>query len=172
MSAPARRAAATATIIIPRLLETSLVPSCISFSSFLTSQHSRARRDLGRVGQVTNGVAGPLRVPRDVFDEVAGDVALRHGRRARAWIAVPANDVERGEVDHRNDVVAATGERTERRDDQRHDPRVVLAVVRPVDRCSTSVGPAENSLLHPLIDLTDRATGLGLHALPGFGSAP
>ena len=76
-------------------------------SSFGSIASARGRRASAQSGSQTS-FAGPMWVRRRVLDEVAGDVALRHGVRAGAGIAVPADDVEGAEVDHRHDVVAAS----------------------------------------------------------------
>src|SRR6266511_2888875 len=165
---PARSAAAAATANVPRLVEISFVATFIGGSSSrLASQHGRTGRELSGVGQVADGFARPCRIAWDVLDEVARDVALRHRDGAWAGVAVPADDVERAEVDHRHDVVAAAAERAEGRDDQRDDAPVVLRVVRPVDRCRARARTAENPVLQPLLDLPHGAARLRLDAGPG-----
>src|SRR4051812_6307859 len=158
-------------MIAPRLLETNFVASCMTFL-LLACELRAARRELRWIGEMADRVTGPCRVTRDVLDEMAGDEALRD--RGRPWtrIAVPADDIERAEVDHGDDVVAAARERAERSDDERHDARVVLAVVRPVDGCCAAVGAAENPVFHAVLDLPDSAARLGLDALPRLGRSP
>src|SRR5215204_1915314 len=141
----------------------------VPWDFLLTGQYWDARRE--RVA-VADGLAGSARVGLCVLDEMAGDVALGHRMSARAGVAVPAGDVERGEVDDRDDVVTGAAEGSERRDDQRHDAWVADAVARPVDRRRTGVGAAEDPLLQPLLDLAHRPTRLCLDALPGLGKRP
>src|SRR5215216_3371010 len=138
------------------------------FSSRLASEHGRTGRELGRVGQLADGVACTRWIAWDVLDEVARDVALRYRDCTGAGVAVPADDVERPEVDHRHHVVPAPAERAERRD----DALVVLAVVRPVDRGCTGARAAEDAVLQPLVDLPHRTAGLRLDAVPRLGGPP
>src|SRR5918995_7079275 len=171
MAAPASRAIRSAAISVPLRVDTTLVANCMGLPpSFLLARH---HGDAGgdQVG-IADVLAGAVRVRLGVLDEVASDVALGHGVRTRAGVAVPADDVEGREVDHGHDVVAGAAEGAERRDDQRHDPGVVGVVVGPVDRRGARVRAAEDPVLQPLLDLADGAAGLRLHALPRLGQAP
>src|ERR1044071_7744926 len=101
MSAPASRAAVPARNSVPRFVESIFVASCMVLLLVPLAGHDCcARRQHSWGVQITGGVPGAFRVPRDVLDEVSGDVALRNRDCARAWVAVPTHDIERTEVDH------------------------------------------------------------------------
>src|SRR5262245_20906294 len=101
---PAASAAPAAAISVPHFVEISrCTASIVAPPLDLPGQNRDAGRDRIRI---TDRVACRRRIRRHVLDEVAGDVALRNGLGAGAGVAVPADDVEGGEVDHGYDVVA------------------------------------------------------------------
>src|SRR5258708_36426142 len=98
MRPPAINAASTASATDPLRVDVSLCASSMLSPLVLSRQDWDA--GLERVRDA-GSAAGVLWVGRRVLDEVPDDTVRRSRVVARAGVAVPAGDVERGRTDHR-----------------------------------------------------------------------